>query len=218
MAAAVLDRTIFYEVGQGPRSVIAVDVNGDGKLDLISANYTSSTLTVLTNNGSGIFSSNATYNVGLNPISVVAADINGDGWPDLVTANFSANYDVSTLTMLTNNGSGIFGLYATITVDTQPIQNSTPTYIVAADVNDDGKPDLIVTSLNGTLTVLINTITFPMPSSPLTLGTTFSSANGLVLSWSSASTNIVVSNECQFDRRELGDSRLRHFHRQRHEP
>jgi hypothetical protein len=182
----------LYEVGQSPRSVLAVDVNGDGQLDLISANYTSSTLMVLTNNGSGIFSSNATYNVGLNPISVVAADINGDGSPDLITANFSANVDVSTLTMLTNNGSGIFGPYATITVDTQFDNNSTPTHIAAADVNNDGKPDLMVTSRNGTLTVLINTITFPTPSTPLTLGTTFSGANGLVLSWSSASTNIVV--------------------------
>jgi FG-GAP-like repeat len=182
----------LYEVGQDPRSVLAVDVNGDGQLDLISANYTSSTLTVLTNNGSGIFSSNATYNVGINPISVVAADINGDGSPDLITANFSANSDVSTLTMLTNNGSGIFGPYATITVDTQFDINSTPTYITAADVNNDGKPDLMITTRAGTLTMLINTIAFPTPPTPLMLGTTFSSANGLVLFWSSASTNIVV--------------------------
>lgn len=181
-----------YEVGSGPRSVVAVDVNGDRKLDLICANETSDTVSVLTNNGSGGFGSNATYAVGHTPISVVAADINGDGWPDLITANFSANYDVSTLTMLTNNGGGIFGLYATITVDTQPIQNSTPTYIVAADVNDDGKPDLIITSLIGTLTVLINTIEFPTPPMSLKLDTTFSGPNGLFLSWSSSVTNIVV--------------------------
>jgi hypothetical protein len=181
-----------YEVGEGPRSIVAADVNGDGKVDLISANYGSDTLTVLTNNGSGGFGSNATYTVGHSPISVVAADINGDGWPDLITANYSANDDVSTLTMLTNNGSGIFGLYATITVDSQFDDNSEPTFITAADVNNDGRPDLIVTSLTGTLTVLLNTITFPAPAAPVKLGTTFSGPNDIVISWSSPATNITV--------------------------
>jgi hypothetical protein len=171
---------------------VAADVNGDHKQDLICANFNSNTLTVLTNNGSGVFGSNATYNVGINPISIVAADINGDGSPDLNTANYSANADVSSLTMLTNNGSGNFGLYATITVDSQFDDNTTPTFITAADVNNDGRPDLMVTSLSGALTVLINTIEFPAPSTPLKLGATFIGPNNLVISWSSPATNIVV--------------------------
>jgi hypothetical protein len=181
-----------YEVGENPKSVVAADVNGDGKPDLICANEGSDTLTVLTNNGSGGFGSNATYNVGINPISVVAADINGDGKPDLITANYSANSDVSTLTMLTNNGSGGFGPYASITTDSQFDDNSSPTFITAADVNSDGKPDLLVTTLSGTLTVLINTIVFPQPSVPITLNTAFSGPNKLILSWSSTAANIVI--------------------------
>ena len=42
-------------VGSGPDSVAAADVNGDGKVDLICANYYDNTLTVLTNDGSGGF-------------------------------------------------------------------------------------------------------------------------------------------------------------------
>ena len=87
------------------------DVNGDGKPDLICANGGINTLTVLTNNGYGVFGSNATLNVGAFPTSVVAADINGDGKPDLICANDSGN----SLTIYTNNGGGIFGSNATIT-------------------------------------------------------------------------------------------------------
>ena len=56
--------TNTYNVGNQPYSVVAADVNGDGKLDLISANHGGNTLTVLTNNGSGGFGSNATLHVG----------------------------------------------------------------------------------------------------------------------------------------------------------
>jgi hypothetical protein len=164
------------------------DVNGDHKVDLISADLYAGTLTVNTNNGSGGFGFNATLPAGADPISVIAADLDGDGKVDLVCANEFAG----TVTMLTNNGSGIFGLYATITVDSQFDDNTTPTFITAADVNNDGRPDLIVTSLSGALTVLINTIGFPVPSTPLKLGATFSGPNNLVISWSSPATNIVV--------------------------
>jgi len=135
-------------VGSNPFSVVAADVNGDGKVDLISANYNSAgTLTVLTNNGSGGFGFNASLTVGSAPASVVAADVNGDGKLDLISANSGA----STLTVLTNNGSGGFGSNATLNV------GSEPNWVVAADVNGDGKLDLISANAGpSTLTVLTN--------------------------------------------------------------
>ena len=138
-----------YVVGTMPDSVVAADVNGDGKVDLICANYADSTLTVLTNNGSGRFGSNATYAAGSHPVQVIAADVNGDGAVDLICANSIVS--PGTLRVLTNNGSGGFVLSATLTVGQGTAS------VAAADVNGDGKVDLICANYEGyDLTVLTN--------------------------------------------------------------
>jgi hypothetical protein len=136
-------------VGSLPYSVVAADVDGDSNPDLICANYNDTTLTVLTNNGSGGFGYNATYldNAGGGYISVTAADVTGDGKMDLISANYGGN----NLTVLTNKGNGIFVLASS------PSVGSSPFSVMAADVNGDGKIDLISANKgNNTLTVLTN--------------------------------------------------------------
>ena len=150
-------------------SMALADLNGDGKPDLILPNQNVNTLSIWTNNGSGVFSSNATYNVGVGPESVAVADINGDGKPDLITANDNgcpgkSSCSVGSLTILTNNGSGRFSLCSTINI------GYWPGLVVAADVNGDGKQDLIGVNIGAgtgqpnTLTELINTSVFPRPT------------------------------------------------------
>ena len=78
-------------VGNDPNSVAAADVNGDGKVDLICANYYGNSLSVLTNNGSGVFVLSGTYPVGTYPVPVIAADVNGDGKVDLICGNSGGN-------------------------------------------------------------------------------------------------------------------------------
>ncbi len=137
-----------YQVGSGSTCAATADVNGNGKIALISANLIDGTLTVLTNNGSGGFGSNDTLNVGLSissgPAFVLMADVNGDGKLDLISANTVDN----TVTVLTNNRSGRFVLDATLTVGTYPVS------VAAVDINGNGKIALVSVNENdGTLTV-----------------------------------------------------------------
>jgi len=141
--------TVGFGVSSNPIGVTAADVNGDGSVDLISANYGENTLTVLTNNGRGVFSAAQTLGVGSLPYAVVAADINNDGYLDLICVNEQYS---GTLTVLTNNGKGFFSFAQTLNV------GSFPTSVTAADVNNDGRVDLVSANYGGnSLTVLTNT-------------------------------------------------------------
>ena len=48
---------VTYAVGSAPVGIVAADLNGDGKLDLVVTNQASDTFSVLLNSGSGTFSS-----------------------------------------------------------------------------------------------------------------------------------------------------------------
>jgi len=119
-------------MGSGASAITAVDVNGDGKLDLVCANFGADTVSILTNNGSGGFVLASSPAVGDEPYMVATADVNGDGKVDLITPNYSAD----TLSVMTNNGSGAFAL------SSSPGVGNEPAWVIAADVNADGRVDL----------------------------------------------------------------------------
>jgi hypothetical protein len=121
------------------------DVNGDGPLDLITANLNADTASVLLGNGDGSFQPAQDFSTGAAPGSVAVADMNGDGNPDLITANRSAD----TASVLLGNGDG------TLQSTQDFATGSAPNSVVAADVNDDGYPDLITANLyDDTVSVL----------------------------------------------------------------
>jgi hypothetical protein len=63
------------------------DFNGDGLLDLVTANQTDNTVSVLLGKGDGTFQPRATTAVGVEPVALVAGDFNGDGLPDLAVVD-----------------------------------------------------------------------------------------------------------------------------------
>jgi len=122
-------------------SVAVADLNGDGKPDLVVANYSSSTVGVLLGNGDGTFQAVVTYDTGkYGADSVAIADVNGDGKPDLLVANSCYPYcGPGAVSVLLGNGDGTF--QAAVTYDSG---GYFATSVAVADVNGDGKPDLLV--------------------------------------------------------------------------
>jgi hypothetical protein len=128
--------------GLGPQYLCNADLDGDGKPDLIVANGDSSTVTIYHNNstpGHISFTEVASFTMGNTgyPIGVTAGDLDGDGKPDIVISN----YYTQTLTFYLNaSSSGHIVMDSVLSVHSG-------NYILGAsiaDVNGDGKPEVIV--------------------------------------------------------------------------
>lgn len=76
-----------YGGGDTPYSVAIGDLNGDGKLDLVTPNGCCANVFVLLGNGDGTFQKAAEYGADDTPAFVAIGDMNGDGAPDLAVAN-----------------------------------------------------------------------------------------------------------------------------------
>jgi hypothetical protein len=148
----------FFATGNISFSVALGDLNGDGKPDIVVANQQDNTVSVLLNTtvtGSltASFATQQTFATGSAPESVVLGDINGDGLPDIVVANSGAS-TVSVLLNTTTPGASTASFATQQTFTT----GSGPNAVALADVNGDGRPDLIVPNINdGTVSVLLNT-------------------------------------------------------------
>ncbi|MDC0678921.1 FG-GAP repeat domain-containing protein [Sorangium atrum] len=131
-------------IGTNPGGVALADLDGDGKLDLLVGGFNVpgiGGLRVLLGNGDGTFQAPVLYAVGNQPTSVQVADFNGDGKLDVVTSNFVG----SSLSVLLGNGDGTL---QSATNYSAPGAN-TPNDVAVADVNGDGKLDLISANANG---------------------------------------------------------------------
>lgn len=129
-------------VGNGGTSAVAIaDLNGDGKADLVA---TASGVSVYLQDPTspGRFLSPETYKAGEQPIFIAIQDLNGDGRPDLAVANYGTPDDGSTasLSVLLQSTSGA-GVFLPATNYSTGIRSSV---VVAADLNGDGKTDIVV--------------------------------------------------------------------------
>lgn len=122
-----------YATGSAPVAVAIADVNGDSKLDLVTANSAGNSVSVLLGNNNGTFQSHQDYATGAGPTSVVVTNVSGDAKPEIITSNATAN----TTSVLVGTGTGSFPTKLDLTT------GQGPQSVYVADLNGDGKPDLI---------------------------------------------------------------------------
>ena len=68
-----------YAAGAAPAPVELADFNGDGRIDLMTANSGDGTVSVLLNGGSGTFRPPLSFAAGSQPVAAAVGDFNGDG-------------------------------------------------------------------------------------------------------------------------------------------
>ena len=145
---------VYTSGGVSPLAVAVADVNGDGHPDVVVANQcvdstcASSNVSVLLNDGTGKFPTATAYGTGgLFPDAVAIDDVNGDGQLDLVVANSSTSgtVDDGNVGVLLGTGGGTFG-----TAKAYPSGAFGAASVTVADVNGDGKPDVVVVNCSST--------------------------------------------------------------------
>lgn len=158
---AVINATSFgtkvdFATGGTPRGVAFADLDGDGKLDLVTANNGPDTVSVFrnisTNGGinTSSFAARADFGVGNAPYAIAIKDLDGDGKPDLVTANGNGD-SISILRNTTTNGVISFAPKVDLSVGNNPRK------VALADLDGDCKPEILaVNTSSGTLSILQN--------------------------------------------------------------
>ena len=124
-------------------SLAAADLNGDGAPDLAVVDSVAKTIAILLGDGTGSFAAAAGSPVAVagTPTSVVASDVNGDGRPDLLVPVADSTTKVTGIEVLLGDGVGGF---AQAPGSPAPILAGPDVYLLAAELDGDGKPDLAV--------------------------------------------------------------------------
>lgn len=140
---------IIMKDGQHPHThgLVVGDLNGDGKLDLVTVNNADNDISVAFGDGRGNFTRAAsTFAVGPSPYPAALGDVNNDGHPDIVATSSATGPQRAqqlpfsrALTLLLNDGHGSFR------ASQLPLRTGQPWYVAIGDVNGDQYADLVAT-------------------------------------------------------------------------
>jgi len=149
------DNSPSYSAGYNDYPILALDVNGDGRTDIVFngygpdlelSNYTgpSCNVIVLFAAADGTLGAPATLATGLGYLVAAAADINGDGIPDLLLDGASSFGGDSLAVMLGQSG----GTFSAPSPLPTPAGHPFTSIGLVADFNGDGRPDIVITDPN----------------------------------------------------------------------
>jgi hypothetical protein len=154
--------SVDYPTGVQPIAIKAVDLNGDGKLDLLTANYGSSIspgtqgLSVLMQGTTaGTFLAPVNYTTDYRSTALAVGDLNGDGKVDVVVANEGLPGDPGSVSVFLQDPATAGALLA----PTNYRGTWGPMGVALADMDGDGRPDLVLA--DGDIVVRLNSATTP---------------------------------------------------------
>lgn len=128
----------FNTVGTGPKAIIAVDLNSDEVMDLVTANSLSDNISVLLGGQGGTFGSHADYGAGDEPIALAPFMLDADENVDIVVSNHADTEDGNSLSFLRGNGDGTFQAATSLDLPAQPYG------LAVADFTGDDVDDIAV--------------------------------------------------------------------------
>ncbi len=157
-----------YRAPIGIDDATIADLNKDGKPDVImtSAQHNGGGISLFLGNGKGGFKTPkefAAKSASQRPSHLAISDLNADGNMDVVVSfldntvgsRFSGSNELG---VFLGNGDGTFQPNTNLIVGNLPDTSTEPGQIVIKDVNQDGKPDVLVATVSG-VAVLLNTNT-----------------------------------------------------------
>ncbi len=131
---------------EGIQCMVAVDLDGDGLQDLVTANFRSNSVTLLRNEGGGVLSPESHIETGRSPGGLAGGDIDDDGDIDIVVSTFQS----VGLTVLRNRGNGSFGR--------ESLELGIPAVrVLLGDVDGDKDLDILASTRNHRIALLPNT-------------------------------------------------------------
>lgn len=133
---------IDFTTAASPLALFAADIDGDGLIDIVTANSTANSISVLKNTstaGSISFASKIDFTTASTPGSITGGDFDGDGLIDIAVANRSSN-SVSVFRNTTSAGAISFASKVDFTTAGNPYS------IATGDIDGDGKIEIAVTN------------------------------------------------------------------------
>lgn len=148
----------FFTSLNNPRNIAIRDFDGDGKPDIAISNGNSANAAVFRNTttagnfSSGSLTGPTLFTTGTAPSGIISGDVDGDGKFDLVISNSTSN-TISVLRNTSTVGSISFATKVDFATNTGPHN------LAMADIDGDGKDDVIVPNSVGNISVLRNSST-----------------------------------------------------------